>query len=104
MKKILNEAFRRLGKLFSNALSEEDKVLIAKVVSKTIASMVIFTIILLSSAGMTLFADSLESAVPGMRVEAMLIRIASFILLSIDLLWLIDVASRPFRRAKDRDR
>jgi len=99
MKKFLNEALLRLGKALVNAVGSEDREVIAKVVSKTIASMVIFTVVLLSSAVMTVIADSLESAVPGMWLEALVIRIASFVLLVIDLVWLGDVALRAFRRS-----
>lgn len=99
MKKFLNEALLRLGKALVNTVGSEDREVIAKVVSKTIASMVIFTVVLLSSAVMTVIADSLESAVPGMWLEALVIRIASFVLLVIDLVWLGDVALRAFRRS-----
>lgn len=99
MKKFLNEALLRLGKALVNTVGSDDREVIAKVVSKTIASMVIFTVVLLSSAVMTVIADSLESAVPGMWLEALVIRIASFVLLVIDLVWLGDVALRAFRRS-----
>lgn len=91
-----NEAIRRLGKLamqmgrfLASLVQTEDRELLSKVVSKCITSAIIFMLLLAGSYFSAWLSAVLVAAQPGMKLEAALLNIASVVLLTIDLIWLI---------------
>ena len=91
------EAIRRLGKscfyrlaaAFNVLVKQEDRETIAEVLSKCIASVLIFAIILSGSIISLMLSQWVVAHWPSLWLVAKFIDFASYVMLFFDLLWLI---------------
>lgn len=95
MKKIVNAAFRRLGKYLATDPQVRE---FSRQATRIVLSTILFVLLLLASAAFSALSAWLVTNVPGMAFEAFLIDAASKVLLVLDLAGYVYVGWKTFGR------